>query len=420
MTERERQTFTESSKSITAPILRDFVTWVLKEAMLRGIYTLYFLARDGYLLCEIAKRLANTFDLPIKCRYLYCSRKSLRLPTYHLIGEEAFSLLFASGFSTTLTTILDRAALSECQRILVREDLGISDKDENRVLSRSELNCLAKQFKGSKRYCEYVYENSKEAYGPTIGYLTQEGLFDQAQIAIVDSGWSGSVQRSIRQLLNSAGFSGTILGFYFGMYTPPKEKQDGTYLTWFFNWKEKSLRKALFCNNLFECMLSAPHGMTLAYQYENTCFIPVLAAIENTAQAEMIHTQIDNVLDEISICVASTHWKQFDAVKARKAAAKKLRRFMIAPTMLEASSYGAFLFDDDICDSNQSRLAGKEQIFRLNSYLLHKRIFRKIGKMEPVRELFWPYGTIAFVPVWKQAWYRWNILVWDLLKAFIL
>lgn len=77
------------SKEFTGPLLFHYVWWVLYHAMERDIRTLCFLARDGYLLREIALQFCKKFDLPIDCRYLYSSRASLRMPTYHFIGDEA-------------------------------------------------------------------------------------------------------------------------------------------------------------------------------------------------------------------------------------------------------------------------------------------------------------------------------------------
>ena len=72
-------------KEFVGPILFDYVWWILYQAQQRGIQRLYFLARDGYLLREIAQQFCARFGLKIECRYLYCSRAALRMPSYHLL-----------------------------------------------------------------------------------------------------------------------------------------------------------------------------------------------------------------------------------------------------------------------------------------------------------------------------------------------
>lgn len=48
---------------------------------------------------------------------------------------------------------------------------------------------------------ERIYEKSDAAYETTIGYLRQEGLLDNVRYAIVDSGWVGTIQKSMQTLL---------------------------------------------------------------------------------------------------------------------------------------------------------------------------------------------------------------------------
>ena len=61
---------------VTAPVMVSYVWWVLIEAQKRKIDTLYFLARDGYTLYEVAKLFCEKFGIDIDCKYLYCSRVS--------------------------------------------------------------------------------------------------------------------------------------------------------------------------------------------------------------------------------------------------------------------------------------------------------------------------------------------------------
>ena len=90
---------------------------------------------------------------------------------------------------------------------------------------------------------------------------------------------------------------------------------------------------------------------------------------------------------------------------------------MSKPTKEEALTYGRFLFDDDVTDSNQYSLANENQLLLLRGYSIPARVVRKIRKVgKNVPELFWPYGTIAFLPVPKQWWYRWNVIGWESLK----
>lgn len=411
------KTLQKTSGEITGPVIFDFVCWVLDEAVRRKIKTLYFLARDGYILHKIAGLVVKKFDLPVTCKYLYCSRNSLRLPTYHFIGEEAYEILFLSGYNVTVNSLLARGSLSDSKKKQICCELKMDKTECDKPLSKLELRDIAEQFRGNQTYCNSIRAASLNAYPETIGYLKQEGLFEQEQVAIVDSGWTGSLQRSLRQLMYSAGFTGTIIGFYFGMYTQPKSQLDGTYLTWYFNEHGRALDKALFCNNLFECILAAPHGMTLAYQKQNGIYTPCLAQGPGESDFRFVQIQIEGILNYVESVLSKGPIK-FERQTALKNARKRLHRFMAHPTRAEASAFGEFLFDDDVKDENKRALADEKQITLLKDYFIPIRILRRLKKnCGHIPELFWAYGTIALLPkTQKRRWYWWNVCVWELLK----
>ena len=74
--------------------------------------------------------------------------------------------------------------------------------------------------------------------------------------------WTGSIQRSLRQLLRSAGGNGGISGFYFGLYQEPKDPADGDYMAWYFSRRSPVHDRILFNNNVLDSMCAAPHPMT--------------------------------------------------------------------------------------------------------------------------------------------------------------
>jgi len=406
------------SQMFTGPLLFHYVWWVLWQAKSRNIHMLYFLARDGYLLWKIAQQFCDTFHLPIECRYLYASRASLRMPTYHLIGKEAMELLTLGGYQVTLFSLLRRAELTSEERTAVYNDCGMEQPNENRLLTRSDLDKWRKALLNSKVFYDFIFRKSKAAYGNAIGYFRQEGLFDQREVALVDSGWTGSMQRSLRQLLQSAGFNGGLIGFYFGMYAVPKSPEDGTYLTWYFNHNSSPHIKIPFCNNLFECLLSAPHGMTTGYCLRGGAYEPEQLPAPQGAELDNIHENIGLVLEYVQDRLKELDFVAFCRENALRETRKRIRRYMAHPTRAEATYYGRFLFCDDTTEAYRFSLADKSQIHALKGYSIPARVWRRLFSKgnAAVPELYWPYGTIAFLPCWKRWWYRWNVYVWEWLR----
>ncbi len=74
-----------------------------------------------------------------------------------------------------------------------------------------------------------IYTHSRDAYANALGYLKQEGLLDSVRYAVVDSGWVGTIQKSIRTLLAQERPEIHIQGYYFGLYELPEERNGCTY-----------------------------------------------------------------------------------------------------------------------------------------------------------------------------------------------
>ena len=98
-----------AAKLVLAPVLADFVLWLLRHALADGIRRLYFLARDGYFMYHASRFLCEKFELPIECRYLSCSRFSLRVPMFHLDRQAALDYICRGGIDVTIERILTRA-----------------------------------------------------------------------------------------------------------------------------------------------------------------------------------------------------------------------------------------------------------------------------------------------------------------------
>lgn len=425
MKHREVKTLKDSVYKTTGPVLFDYVCWVLSEAKKRGIHTLYFLARDGYVLFEIAREICRSQELNIDCRYLYCSRTALRLPAYHLIGEEAYDLLLLSSYHDSMRSVLERIYITRKEREQIYEALGYAVNQEENLLSYSEFSDFTGRLRKHPKYREIVEQKSRAAYPAAMEYLRQEKLFEQPCAAIVDSGWSGSMQRCFRQLLRSGGYTGNITGFYFGMFDYfKKDAADGEFCCWYFDQQGPLLNKLLFCNNLFECILSAPHGMTLFYETSNGSAAPVLKDPPMEPMRTLIHEQITCILRYTEQRLRDFSLDTVNFSRQKKKAERLIRKLMSAPSKTEVMLYGQFQFSDDITDSRALSLAGRDQLQILKrNYLVLPRLIRKLtgkSKTHVNEDLFWPYGTAALSGSWLQVqWYRMNIFLWDLIRYWV-
>ena len=351
----------EIYKCVLAPTLYEFVVWVLQKALQSGKKRLYFLARDGYQMYLAARQLCKQYDLDIECRYLKVSRYAVRVPEYHLLGDACLDRIFLSGIDISFYQILNRAALSEEEMIAVCREINYQ-RSLHATLNRKEIFNLRERVKkccaeGTTHLLERIYEKSDAAYETTIGYLRQEGLLDNVRYAIVDSGWVGTIQKSLQTLLAQEKPGITLTGYYFGLYEYPVNRNNCRYEAYYFMPKGNVRKKAGFSNCLFEVMYSEPCPMIKAYCCEAGRYIPVFSQVENpnTEQLKRNNELLRMFMDHLS--------KQPEhkaAMLCQKDIAGKLyETIMSRPNRWEAKYYGMQLFSDDLSDEHMRCIANR-------------------------------------------------------------
>ena len=122
----------------------------------------------------------------------------------------------------TLRKVLHRAALTEEEIVRTAEGMGLSG-ELDRILSYQEVQRLIPRLEKAPGFLELLYQHSREAYRDTMGYLKQEGLLDPVPCAVVDSGWTGTVQQTL-DLLRESGGCGKSLPDIISVFTAcPRE-----------------------------------------------------------------------------------------------------------------------------------------------------------------------------------------------------
>ena len=172
----KRSVFSQISDQVLLPVLSDFIQWVIRSAAEEGVGRLYFLARDGYPMYLAAQMFLSRKVPQIECRYLFCSRFSLRVPCFHLKGRDALKEICLGGIDVTLRKVLHRAALTEKEIVRTAEGMGLLG-ELDRILSYQEVQRLIPRLEKAPGFLELLYQHSREAYRDTMGYLKQKGFW---------------------------------------------------------------------------------------------------------------------------------------------------------------------------------------------------------------------------------------------------
>ena len=412
---REIHPMLSTLSACIAPIIYLYTDWVIHESLQKGIKRLYFLARDSYIFYHTAILICQEKHLEIECKYLYCSRIAWRIPSYHLFGQECIDFICIKSMDMTMATIMERSGLTIEKQKQVLQQIGFPIENINDILTQEDIVSLKSKLSNCNLFLDFVYQNSKICYHNTIGYLEQEGLLEDISMALVDTGWTGSMQKTLKKLLGTKTSKNNIQGFYFGMYHLPLNCNKEDYHTFYFNKNTGFLRKLNFNNNLFEAICCAPTGMTIGY-YKNSKYIPIFSHSENlnfnqfdiSTHHKIILTFIKNMLignkkqpNNLS------HSKRIQITK------KLLQQLMVFPTVSEAEFYGSFLFSDNTSETFTIQLAPTllehelqeiDFIPKIKKRFLHKIIDNKS---------FWIEGSITRSQSSKKRWHILNAKLWE-------
>ena len=390
---KKEDVFNKTSKEILAPALNDFVLWILRKAQRNGIRRLYFLAMDGYLMYRCAGIYVERFHLPIECRYLCCSRYSLRLPMYHRDMGAALDYICRGGTEVTLDRILDRSGIKEEEKRITLERLGMTGQ-RKKPISYPHLKRIRQKLEDCPFFLKAVETNSREKLPSLLGYLEQEGLTEEGPIALVDSGWTGSMQKEICQALGILGKKERLTGYYWGLYELPKGVRREDYHCYYFSPEAGLRKKVYFSNSLFESIFSAPQGMTTGYEKVQGQWRPVYARTDE--ERKRFLEELEKILLEYARNQAASmkHIEDSHLIRDRQETEKSLSRFMGKPEFQEAQIFGNQPFSDDIFDTEGQTAAGRmtEEELKAN------HVWNKVGKMSGfssgyVKESPWYEGS---------------------------
>lgn len=362
---------------VLAPLLHRFVIWVLQQAQEKGIKRVYFLARDAYFMYLAARIYVRHYGLDIDCRYLYCSRYAIRVPTYHRNIEKALDYITLGGLDITPEKIYARAGITGNNLEELLEE-RIIDFDVDEQIPRSRLSDIRQDLKDSVLFLEKLRETSRKAEPALEKYLKSEDLLSEEPAAFVDSGWVGSLQRDLNEELRRLGRKDYIEGYYYGLYEVPVKSELTRYHTYHFSPEGGLKRKVLFNNCLFESIFTAPHGMTIGYQQESdNKSVPILAdlsksRIQEVQKMEQALLRWQNALLKEQL---GCNFEDLCRILLNRGTEKGINRnqalFMHHPTQDEAEAYGRLEFTDDILEygGNQIATVLTEQELKENTLL---------------------------------------------------
>lgn len=379
------------------PALAGFLLWVLNDAVKTGKRRLYFMARDGYFMYRAALIFCGRFHLPVECRYLSCSRYCVRLPAFHLNQKAALEYICRDALEVTLGTVFSRAGLTteEMQEVLAVCPFPWSLSEK---LASSDLPKIRQKLEHCGRFLHYMNQHSQKEMPNLEGYLRQEGLLDGISDAVVDSGWTGSLQKTLNEVLSCMGRKKSLKGYYWGLYEIPAHVRREDYRCYYFGPRGKIRRKVYFNNCLFEAVYSAPHGMTLGYVRRGELYYPIYEEIVEKRK-DFTQKEGSYLMEYVRNLAENTGTfgrKEIGFWQDRKVIEKLFRLFMCRPTGKEAAVFGRIPFSDEGLGREEAPLAAEIKPQDLKGSRIFRQLMHRLkGTKRKGRRSAWQEGSIV-------------------------
>lgn len=335
-TKHNRQIF-DVSASVAAPILYLFVIFLLEKA--KG-ETLYFLSRDGYMLYNIARKIAEAKGIKHDLKYIYISREVLTFAKLTEKPDESLVKSIKKIFS-------NKSVIQLLNKISVREDSirssSITRSMLNRDISSLEINELA-----SVLHDEYIFRDVRNdalrRKNLLHNYLETAGLFEKGKVSLVDVGWDLTIHDLLVDLFSEKELPPPD-GYYFGINRANSYVSHGkkTGFLW-------DLRKNGFTVNIprktrvIEVFCSAPHGQTIDYKESDSEIKPVF----NDYEARYLLDWGIMEMEEAILSFSEEMACQQSSLTTREAdkyvCSELIEAFWMKPTREEIKVWGAYPF----------------------------------------------------------------------------
>lgn len=377
----------EIGANVVGPVLFLFVYWLLHEAKKDNIKTLYFLARDGQIMMQVASLIAEKLGFSIELKYLYVSRQSLFAPSFLDLSELEIDWILQKDPELTIALVAKRLSVDEIDFQCRIVDAGFPQTGLHSDISPPLRKKLRQILLENSCLRAYLASKSAELREKVVGYLRQQGLCDSKNWAFVDSGWNGRLQNAMQIILSNSGHPCQTRGYYFGLFDLYSLR--GTKKGFLFSEKHPGyIRWCRPFTFIFEMMTSAPHATTQAYEKSTSGeYQPVIDNAKSGVDPCEIKALRDGTFDYVNeleldrIC--------YDEGLYRKKAFCLLKRFYLKPSKSEAEAFGKLKYSNDQTDSS---LFGLAQVMSFTDCC--KFTFKMLGQTKYAKT-YWLNGSRA-------------------------
>lgn len=271
--------------TIGGPLLYPYICWVLEESIKRDIARLYFVARDGWILKQIADKIIEKRGYCLTTAYCYGSRKAWRMPEY-LDLENKVQLLQYSEEAVTVDDIAAGLDISKNEFITIFPWLPEAVKNGEAPLWGDIRKRVFSYIAESREFRKILCDLHKQKFEMAKKYLRQEIEVSDGNFAFVELSGTGVTQSCLAAILSDF-CQFKVRSFYLKM-DRVKPADNCEFINYYPGDRQNSYMIELLCR--------APHGQTEGYVFQGDKISPVLEEKEGKYISEYGLEEYKNAL----------------------------------------------------------------------------------------------------------------------------
>ncbi len=315
-----------------APLLESFVLWLHREATRDGVQQLFFLARDGYML-QRAYQIVVPASEQIPSQYMYASRRLFNFASIQVMDARALHFLVGDRVEMPVMQYLRRIGLDtiECEAELLAAGFDAGKESIVRFHDRAKLRRLFMLLE------PHILDHAAKERTRLLRYLGSLGDWDDVVNGVVDAGWHGTLQNSLRDILELP--AGMLRGYYFGLHRSAGRREKASMSAYLnesrlsdFMYYQDTVKRCMEIPELF--FAETANSIVGIQESADGTFSPVRQgggmSKEHKAQIERLQ----------AATLAGLRRHDLSGGVSRPAAIAIFRRLMIRPTLNEAYALG--------------------------------------------------------------------------------
>lgn len=342
-----------------------FLQWLNDRIRKNKIEHVYFCSRDAQILYKLWKEFNFDKLCGVTSSYLYISRLVLgysqcyiECKKHNQLSEESLTFLSNHNIIQGQTN----------RDVLTRLKVNISDIDVNNFINKfgeldNEFNfSLLNDFKFYLGHdlLPLLLPQFEEQYKNSYQYYAQEGIFSTKKLAIVDLGWSGTLQHALTLFRENQGIKNKISGFYYGLHNGSATGRifyNGLMDAAFFSEFNDANTSFLMRNsiNILENLHVADHESVIGFTKVMDKYVPIFKEKKDILQEQIanlnkfyngLHFAISKWIKNEDVFGINSHYVDVNTAKGA------LAQVICSPNTLEVKELGHILhapgYDHDV------------------------------------------------------------------------